>query len=224
MDMPFKIPESMVPFLVGAGVWFVICYLWLAPELTVRAANLHLASECEAGASQPLCQCIIEDIRVGRGALMNALFLSSFSLSEPRVEFFGSKRNPYVEYVSLQMQDTDRRKRCNHPIVASTNQKANKQENPLETDSGQESENTTATVQLPSFTLPSQLTPTSGNLSQLTQNLPGSQYAQEQLERIQRADELRNRTTDTSMDLWEDGLNWIDRKRQEYKMRYGYGR
>ncbi len=120
MDMPFHIPETLMPYLIGAGVWYGGCLVYFAPELTTRAIDLHVAGECSAGANPDICPCVFTDIKTGTGVFKNALFLSTFSFSDPRVDLFGSTRNPYIEYISLEARDRDRRQACRDNNLSST--------------------------------------------------------------------------------------------------------
>lgn len=130
MELPFRIPDSFLPVLLGLGLWFGACYVYFAPELTERAIAMHVEKECLYGANPKMCSCVLTDIQTGTGqGVKNAVFLASFGLSEPRVRIWNNEQNPYIHYVSLQMSDQSRRKTCDAPtldLVAQAEQAAQK--------------------------------------------------------------------------------------------------
>ena len=221
MDFPFRIPEALTPIIFGLLVWFGVCYLWITPTLSDRVINRHIAAECEMEATPENCPCVFDHIRSGKAALLSALFVASFTLSEPRIDLLGESRHPYIEWVSRQAQDAVREGICASESTG----------DPLMTDSPEDYQShLAALVQQHEQTLEAQRQESEAQLRALeaaTQeqinaiaDSSAAQYAQEEFERIKRANALRGRAMDTALDVGEAFLNWVDSEVDKYEQKY----
>ena len=78
-----RIPEWLLPWILGCSFWYAVVFLFVSPELTQRALDRHIVAECNRNTTAVNCECIIDDIQVA-GRMSNALFVASFGLSDSR--------------------------------------------------------------------------------------------------------------------------------------------
>lgn len=234
MDMPFQIPEALMPAVIGAGLWYGGCFLFLAPELTTRAIDLHIAKECSTGETPDLCACMLGDIQTGSGVYKNALFLSTFSLSDPRVDLLGNTRNPYIEYISLEARNTKRIHACgklridntlpNTPSLSDTIKQAQiKAKEEAERKAKQERERLqqqhARELEKQQQANLQRLEEAEKKLSQLTdaaQNSPLGEEARKKLEQAKRAYILQDKAADVFLNWGETLVESAERARQDY--------
>ena len=215
MDFPFRIPDALTPIIFGLLVWFGVCYVWVAPELSDRVINRHVAAECETETSPENCPCVFDHIRSGKTAMLSALFIASFTLSEPHIDLFGESRHPYVEWISQQTQNTVRAGIC---ILESTDSTEDHQSRLAELVQ-QHEQTLEAQRQEAEARLQVLETATQQQIDAIANSSAG-QYAQEQFERIKRANALRDRAADTAMDVGETFLNWVDSEVDKHEQKY----
>lgn len=224
MELPFRIPDALLPILFGACLWFGCVYFFLMPELTERAINLHVREECEGNADPGFCDCLFDRFWERKTSIKSTLFLSTLSLSEPRIRLFDSERNPYVEYVSLQISDPEQRASCDlsgrEAVRLVEKRAADKAEEKYKKElADMEKKHNEILRQEKLKTMEHEK---KIDVANTVKNSKAGQYLQEQADRAIRANELRDRTTDVSLDVWETTLNWIEKKRRQYEQRDRY--
>jgi len=119
MDYMPRLPDWLLAWGMGVGVWFAVVFLFVAPSLTDRAISQHIAAECDRGASSEVCECVFDNIRVD-GRMDNALFVSSFGISDPRPRqnIYSGSTNGYIQYIAREVIDRERREACDiQPVV-----------------------------------------------------------------------------------------------------------
>ncbi len=224
MDLPFRIPDILLPILFGALLWFGCVYFFITPALTERVIDIHVREECEGHADQVFCDCLFEHFWERGASIKSTLFLSTFSLSEPRISLFDTKRNPYVEYVSYQMKKPKLRTACDTTGNASlrlaekraTEKIEEKHKKELAEIEKQHKEKM-AQEKLKNSEHQKVL-----EVANAVKNSKVGQYLQEEAERVKRANELRERTTDVGLNVWESTLDWVEKKRRHYERRNNY--
>lgn len=236
MELPFRIPDSFLPVLLGLGLWFGACYIYFAPELTERAIAMHVANECATGVNPNICSCVLTDIQTGTGAFNNAVFLSTFGLSEPRVRIWNNDQNPYIQYTSLAMNDQSRRKTCDAPRlnpvakaieqaeISAKKQVAIEMEKALAMKQKQFEDamekQRQAQQQIINETK-KQIT----EVADAAKNSPivkaAKKAAKEQTEQAIRVYKLKDQTANEALEWWEYALKKSEKRRHELAQRYG---
>ncbi len=245
MELPFRIPDSLLPVLAGLFLWFGACYVFFAPELTERAIAMHVEKECIAGANPAMCSCILTDLQTGSGAFNNAIFLSSFALSEPRVRIWNNEQNPYIQYTSLQMNDQSRRNTCDAPtldLVAQA-EKAAQKKIAKEKEKAAKAMQKALAVQQQQYQAEMEkirqanqqlVEDTNKKLKEVTENTtekvkevaevvinsPLGKEIKEQTEQAKRVYELKDKTAKEVLNWWELALKRSEKKRHDFERRY----
>ena len=232
MDLPFRIPDSLLPVLAGLVLWFGACYLYFGPELTERAIAMHVEKECLSGANPKMCACVLTGIQTGTGAFNNAVFLSTFGLSEPRVKLWNNDDNPYIQYVSLQVSDQSRRMSCDAApldLVVQAEQAAEKKvaeekakaaqkvQEALDRQKQQHKDEMEQIRQANQQLVED----TNKKLKEVADAAKNSQIGKvieqelkDQTERAKRLYELKEKTADEFLDWWELGLKRSEKQRR----------
>ncbi len=229
MDLPFRIPDSLLPVLAGLVLWFGACYLYFGPELTERAIAMHVEQECLSGANPKMCACVLTGIQTGTGAFNNAVFLSTFGLSEPRVKIWNNDdRNPYIQYVSLQVSDQSRRKSCDAAplnLVVQAEQAAQKKVAEEKAKAAQKAldiqKQHNAEMEQIRQANQQLVEDTNKKLKEVADAAKNSQIGKvieqelkDQTERAKRLYELKEKTADEFLDWWELGLKRSEKQRR----------
>lgn len=223
MDMPFPIPESLLPVLVGTGIWFGCCYIYFAPVLTERAIDLHVSKECSSTGDNTICSCVFADIKTGTGAFKNAVFLSTFSLSDARVKFIGNDKNPYIDYISHEMRDPKRRNNCDAPLLDAIAQAEYDATRKAEIARQQELEKQQRHHEAElekhrqaQLKIADETTQIITDVTDAAINSPAGQAAKEKAEQAKEIYELQNRTANEILAWWKRGLDKSEEARRDH--------
>lgn len=118
MDWTPRLPDWILPWLAGGFLWFGFVYLFVAPELTQRAVDRHIAAECRRTASTEDCECLLHSIHDSR--MKHAVFISTlgYSDSRPRGSVYGGSDNGFIQYIAREARDPQRRNDCAKPQIS----------------------------------------------------------------------------------------------------------
>ena len=245
MESFLKIPEGLLPIVLGVGVWYGVCYLYLAPELTERSIVRQLNGPCRAEFGKPFCECSLDELRGHRGQLESALFLASFGWSDRRP--VDMNQHPYVDHLSRRLKAPETRALCTVSEPADVDliaekvkeeeaikfkkiQKLHEQALVKEREANQllvaEMEQTILDLQTDTKRKIEEIEAAAGKqVEEVIAALSKSPIVQDQIEDAETVYELQNRTRELFLNAWETGIdvgNDAVSNIQEWRWKNGY--